>query len=233
MKDRTAFLACSAGGGIPRHFTSLAFVLLLLPALAAAQPRFQLRRTTQQSSPFMVRLFAGYNGVTEPSDALQDMIENTWNTSWGGLMLGLQGGVVVDTIGIPVLVGGEVYYHRMAKRYLGVVPGTFYTSDSSRVSLDEYIGGYGAQLLLILEPFPRTHIMFGAGLLYLNGSVETESEITGLFPDIWMGTVSASLAYALLKYDQGSIDAMFRLTKGFGTYGSLQFQSLLNFTFLF
>ena len=217
-----------------RHPVLLALlVAFCLPAISIAQPKFQLKRTTREATPFMVRLYGGYNGMTEPSDALQDKIEGTIATSWGGLQVGLQLAVIIDTIGVPFWLGGEVSNQRIGKRHLAKRTDVFYSSDSTAVGKDEYIGGFGMQFLLFIDPFQRTQIILGCGALYFSGRVDSESDVTGLIPEIWMGTATAGISYAIFKYEHGSIDTYFRLTKGFGTFGSLHFQSLLCFTFAF
>ncbi len=206
---------------------------LLPPVWASAQPKFQLQRTKKESTPFIMRLLGGYNGVAEPSDALQDLFENTQSTQWGGVMAAVQGLFPIDTVLVPISVGADLFYHRMIKRFLGRRPEVFYASDGSSVNADETVSGYGGNAILAMLFTPRLSLHLAAGALYIHGDADVESEVTGLFQPVWMFTAHAAVNYALLTYDHGSIDATFRFTRGFGVYGSFHLQSLLGFTFNF
>ncbi|MDH7516492.1 MAG: hypothetical protein QHI48_11535 [Bacteroidota bacterium] len=221
---------------LSRYNGALCAVLVIvstLPPLLEAQPKLQLKRTRRESTPFTMRLLGGYNGVSEPSDALQDLIECTPTTIWGGVMAGAQGIIPLDTLGFPLSLGFEAYYHRMAKRWLGLRPEVKYVSDGSDVRTDEYIHGIGVDLLVqaALSRFFTIHL--GGGPLCLFATADIDSEVSGLFPTTWMPCVFGAVNYALLRYEHGSIDGTIRLTKGFGRYGSFHFQSLLAFTFNF
>lgn len=213
--------------------------LILLCAFAApfaegiAQPRFQLQRTKRETMPISVQLYGGYNGISDPSDRLQDLYENTSLTSWGGVMIGLKVRAAIDTVVRPVWAGIDLYYHRTAKRWLYDKPSVVYASDSSRVHADERLASYGFHLFGSFELFPAVCIELGGGFQYLHASNDIESPLLGLFEPVWVGTGMAGVDIALLRYEHGSINGNFRLVKGFGEYGSVHFQSLLAFTFSF
>ena len=181
----------------------------------------------------MLQLFGGYNGMSDPSEKFQDQFENTIFTAWGGILVGIQGAMLIDTIGLPFWVGAEATYQRMGKRYLAQIPGVFYRSDSSKVEYDERVFAVGGQLYLMISVIERIHVQLGGGMQYLFGKTDVESEVMGLFQPAWVPTVMGALNLEMLRYEHGSIDANFRAMKGFGDYGSFQFQSALGFTFDF
>lgn len=198
-----------------------------------AQKRLELRRTQRKSNPVMVQLYAGYNGMSNPADTLQNLFINRDYIEWSGLMLGVQTLIPVDTLGLPMWIGLDFYYHRMAKRFLRTITTVFYKSDSSRVYGEERLGGYGANLLIAFDIISRFQLQLGGGIQYLDSEVNVESEVVGLFESQWIPSVAGSINIELLKYEHGSIDANFRVAKSFGTFGSIHFQSLLGFTFDF
>lgn len=215
-------------------------ILLLLTALFAlpavsvySQTRFELKRTKHDSRPKMLQIFGGFNGISDPSEKLQDQFENTIFTDWGGILVGLQGLMVLDTIGLPFWAGVEFNYQRMAKRYLAQIPGVYYKSDSTKVEFDERVFALGGQALFMITVIDRVHIQLGGGVQYLFSMNDVESEVVGLFQSIWIPTLTGAINMKLLRYDHGSIDINFRAMKGLGEYGSFQFQSALGFTFDF
>lgn len=219
----------------PRAALPLLLLLALaLPAMeAAAQPKFQLQRTKRVSTPVCVQLYGGYNGMSEPSDKLQDSYENTALTAWGGVMIGIKTRVAIDTLVLPIWGGLDLYYHRTVKRWLEDVRTVYYASDSSRVRADERLSSYGFHLYASIALFPTLYLEFGGGAQYLYARTDVDSEVHGLFQPVWVATGMAGLDITLLRYDHGGINGDFRLVKGFGEYGSLHFQSLLVFSFNF
>jgi hypothetical protein len=211
------------------------FLVLLLFAVgsADAQGRFQLKRTKKEGIPINVSLLAGYNGMNNPADRIQDAFDHTVLTSSGGVMLGLQGLIRIDTVLLPIWVGPEAYYHRVAKRWTKDKEEVRFPDEEGRVDAVETMGGYGANLLVVLGPVSGISLMLGGGMQYLLATVDIETAVLGAFGEHWVPVGLAGLTFQLLKYEHGSIDLQVRGMQGFGDYGSFQVQTLLGFTFGF
>jgi hypothetical protein len=214
---------------------SLLVIALLLANPAYGQGRFRLKRTKSEAFPLTIQLYGGYNGMSHPSEQLQKDFE-TVNNAWGGVMLGVKTRVMIDTILRPFWIGLDLYYHSTAKRSLAAKHldySVYYASDSSQVNAYEYLNTYGAHLYFAIDVYKRVFIEFGGGVQYLVSNADITSDVVGLYSPVWIPTVMGGISAPLLRYDHGSIDAYLRITKGFGTYGSVHFQSLLEFTFNF
>jgi hypothetical protein len=212
----------------------LALVITSLSAYEMnAQARIQLKRTNKTSVPFSVMIFGGYNGIMDPSEKLQDMFEGTISTSWGGLLVGIAGLVTIDTLWKPLSAGAEFTYERMGQRYLAKRPEVRYPDEETQVESDEYLRSYGAQALIGYDIHERLQLILGAGFQHIYSVSDVEGKVTGLFAPVTIATAMAGANVGLLKYDHGSIDASFRCLKGFGEWGSIQFQSTLTFSFDF
>jgi len=212
---------------------SLLLLLFCLSLGAAAQPRYKLKRTKTESIPVTARLYGGYNGMSDPSDKLQDQFENTLSTSWGGIMIGLQSLIHIDTIGLPLWAGLDVNYSLVSRRFLLQIPTVSYVSDGSRVYADERLYGVAIHGLFAIDIFKPLQLQFGGGMQYLASSYDVDSEIEGTFEPVWVPCVVLSGVFSLLEYDHGSIEANLRAVKGFEENGSFHFQSILAFTFDF
>ena len=215
--------------------------LVLLSALGvqlAAQEttEFKLKRTKKETVPVVITLLGGYNGVSNPSEKLQDMFENTNFTSWGGLMVALQFAVNIDSLpgGSPLWIGGEMYVKRIATRWLADVDDVYYPGEEDvLVEVLETLGAYGGGLFVALDPFDLFTLQLGAGIQYLRASIDSEAEIVGLFQPQLTPTATVGAFLPLFRYDHGNLSANFRAMWGFGEYGSFEFQSLFGFIFLF
>ena len=212
---------------------SLLIVLLCVQPLHA-QEGFRLKRTKRVSTPISIQIFGGYNGMSDPSEALQDMFENTNRTSWGGLMLGAQAAIEIDTVfGFSFWGGVEGYYHRLATRWLADKPDVGFPDSDELVQHTETLSAFGGNIFLAYGPLWIFTLQVGGGLQYLSGHVDTSIPINGLFQSQVVPVFLGAVNVRLLSYDHGSIDAIFRSFRGFGDYGSYQQQSLIGFTFLF
>ena len=222
--------------GAPGLFALLALCFLLAGGAAeqaSAQPKFQLKRTKRETMPVTVRLYGGYNGMSEIAEPFQDRFENTIETEWGGLLMGLQGSVLIDTIGRPFWLGVDVSSFRLAKRRLIKREDVYYRNDSTAVDAIEQVNGLGFHMILTIDVVPRIGLQLGAGVQYLSGSADVVSDVVGLFEPRWIPSVFAVVTVTALKYEHGSIDFDFRGMQGIDGYGSFQFQSMLVFTFNF
>ena len=213
-------------------------LLLACPAQSSAQNPFRLKRTKQESVPITVTLLAGYNGMSDPAAPYQDSFENTNLTSLGGLGLGLQGMIDLDTLVTRIRVGAEVSYFRMFKRALYDDRGVHFIgeewSTENPVDAIESLWGIGASAIVAFGPVWNLSIILGAGAEYHAPRVDKDLPITGTLTEARViPAAMAAVNLILLEYDHGSIDIQIRGTKGFGEYGSAQLQSLLGFTFLF
>ena len=213
--------------------STLCVLLLASSSDAVAQPKFQIKRTKRESTPIAIRLFGGYNGVSDPSEKFQDRFENTVETLWGGLLAGVQGSVLVDTIGRPIWAGLELSHSRIAKRRMARHVGVYYKSDSSEVDKNEVVSAYAINVMVTIDVIKRVSVQLGGGAQYLYGTADVVSDVAGLFETRWIPAVFGALSLTALHYEHGSIDFDFRAMKGFGEYGCFQFQSLLCFTFDF
>ncbi len=199
-----------------------------------AQDGFRLKRTKKETVPINAQVLAGYNGMTTPANIIQDRFAHSNLTSYGGLAVGLQGMVELDTILTQIWVGAEVSYYRMAKRWLADDPAVYYPGENIRVDAVETLWGMGANLIFAIGPVSRFTLIFGPGVQYQDARVDSKLQIEGnLYEDRVIPTALASVNFQLLRYDHGSIDSNFRGLWGFGDYGSFQFQSMLGFTFNF
>jgi hypothetical protein len=222
----------------PQTFRSTVVIATLLLAFGfhelQAQDGFRLKRTKKESVPINVQVLAGYNGMSDPADKIQDIFDHTNLTSFGGVGVGLQGMIELDTIVTRIWAGAEVSYYRMAKRWLADDPGVYYPGEDLRVHAVETLWGLGANAVIALGPVYRVTLIFGPGIQYHDARVDSELQIEGnLYEDRIVPTALGSVNAQLLKYDHGSIDINFRGIWGFGDYGSFQFQSMLGFTFNF
>lgn len=206
-----------------------------LPTISTAQSPFRLKRTKKESVPINVTLLAGYNGISEPAEIYQDRFENTNLTAIGGFAMGLQAMIELDTLLTQVWFGGEVSYSRMYKRALYDDPGVYYTGEPGKpVDAIESLWAIGANAFIAIGPVSQFMLIIGGGTQYHNALVDKDLPITGtLTNDRFIPVAMAALNIMLLEYDHGSIDAQFRGIKGIGDYGSVQFQSMLAFTFAF
>jgi hypothetical protein len=200
-----------------------------------AQGTFRLKRSKSQSFPLTIQLYGGYNSMNHPAEKLQKDFE-TVNNSWGGVMLGLKARMRLDTILRPVWFGIDMYYHGTAKRYLPAKysdSSVYYASDHSPVNAWEYLYTLGGNLFFAIDVYKRIFIEFGGGMQYMISKADVTSDVVGLYKPVWIPVLMAGITVPLLRYEHGSIDAHIRFTKGSGEYGSLHFQSLLQFTFNF
>ncbi|MBE0645909.1 MAG: hypothetical protein IH600_17645 [Bacteroidetes bacterium] len=220
---------------IESSFIVIALVLsLALPDAMYAQNSFRLKRTKKESIPINVALMAGYNGMSEPADILQDKFENTNLTSIGGLALGLQAMIELDTVLVRIWVGAEGGYYRMMKRALYDDPGVHYIGEEGPVEAIESLWGIGANAFVAFGPVAQMTLLLGGGMQYQDARLDKQLPIEGtLTEDRIIPVALAALNVMLLEYDHGSIDAQLRGLKGFGDYGNIQFQSMLAFTFNF
>ncbi len=200
---------------------------------AAAQSRFQLRRTKKESVPVNATLYAGYNGMTEPTDIMQDMFDHTNETSWGGVLIGLQGMYRLDTSFVPIWAGLDVYYNRIGKRWTMDKESVRFPDEPGLVDAVERVHGYGVNAVLGIGPVARIQLLLGGGIQYLTAQLDPALDVLGLFEAQIVPTVLVGGNVQLLVYDHGSIDYTARVLKGFGDYGATQFQSTLGFTFSF
>lgn len=208
--------------------------VMILPAALQAQSPFRLKRMQKESVPINVTLMAGYNGMSEPAEIHQHRFENTNLTSNGGLALGLQGMVELDTVVVRIWVGAEVSYYRMYKRALYDDPDVHYIGEDTPVDAIESLWGLGANGILAFGPVLHVTLLLGGGLQYQDARIDSQLPIEGnLTEDRMIPVALAALNIILLEYDHGSIDAQLRGLKGFGDYGNIQFQSMLAFTFNF
>jgi hypothetical protein len=208
-------------------------LLLACPQEAGAQSKFQIKRTKRETTPISVRLIGGFNGISDPSEPFQDRFENTVETLWGGLFAGLQGSILVDTIGRPFWAGLELAHMSVAKRRMAKKVGVYYRSDSSEVDKNETVSAYGIQALLTVDVMRRVSVQIGGGAQYMYSNADVVSDVAGLFETRWVPTMVGALSLTALEYEHGSIDFDFRAMQGFGDYGCFQFQSLICFTFNF
>jgi len=200
-----------------------------------AQSTFRLKRTKKESVPINVQLLVGYNGMSDPAEIIQDIYEHSNLTILGGVAVGLQGMIAVDSILTTLWIGLEISYARMAQRWLLDDPNVHYIGEpDSRVDAVERLWGMGGNLLFAIGPISRVTLIFGPGMQYQDARVDKDLPMEGtLYEDRIIATALGSVNLQLLVYDHGSIDANFRGLWGFGEYGSFQFQSMLGFTFNF
>jgi hypothetical protein len=210
-----------------------AFLAGLYTTSAEAQGRFQLRRTKSEGIPINATILAGYNGMNNPADVIQDNFDHTVLSSNGGVMIGLQGVMRIDTTILPVWVGAEAYYHRVAKRWTLERPEIRFPDEEGRVDAVETMGAYGGHIIVMLGPVSSISLILGGGMQYLNATLDSDATVLGLFGSHWVPTALAGVNLNLLTYEHGSIDLQLRGMKGFQEYGSFQVQSLLGFTFAF
>lgn len=214
---------------------TLLFVLLLnLNALA--QPKLKLQRTTGKGVPIVVKIYSGYNGVSDPSDLLQDKFENTFSTTWGGVVLGLQIMMRIDTVGVPFGAGLDFSYQRMVNRNLAKRPEVRYVDSpdsTAEVKAEEELHAYMALLFVDFEVIPRINVQVGGGFQYLYAKSDVVGKVTGLFETTYVPVISGALCLKLLANEHGSINFDLRCVRGFGDYGSFHIQSLLAFNFNF
>ncbi len=207
--------------------------LLVSDAAAQSKPRFQIKRTKRDSLPVRAQLYGGYNGMSHPSDKMQDMFEGSGMTSWSGVMLGMQVSVPIDTLFIPVWIGVDGHYQRLGKRNMrskGVVT----KSDGLPIpSTIETAQSWGGSLLIGFDLFPRFTLLLGGGPSFYSSTHDAISEVIGDFQDVTVWTVTGAVNYSILRYEHGSIDTQFRAHQGFGEWGNFQVESLLGFTFNF
>jgi hypothetical protein len=215
------------------HIVVISALALLICSDVAAQGRFQLRRTQVEGIPINVSIIAGYNGLNEVADLIQDAFDHTVLTTHGGVMLGLRGTIRIDTMFLPIWVGAESYYHRMSKRWTKDKPEVRWPDEEGRVDAVETMGAYGGNVLFVFGPVSGIAVVLGAGLQYLDSVIDIGEGPLGGFGSHYVGTAVAGLDFILLSYEHGSIDLQFRGMKGFGRYGSFHVQSLLGFTFSF
>jgi len=208
-------------------------MLALLGSTATAQGRFQLKRTKTEGIPINVSLLAGYNGMTEPADVIQDAFDHTVLSSNGGVMLGIQAAVRLDTLLLPIWVGVEGYYNRISKRWTKDKPEVYFPDEEGRVDAVETLGGYGGNIIVMVGPVARISLIVGCGVQYLDADIDTDATVLGTFGSHYVPTVLAGGVFQLLVYEHGSIDLQLRGLKGIGEYGSVQLQSVLGFTFNF
>ncbi|MDX9759589.1 MAG: hypothetical protein RBU27_10545 [Bacteroidota bacterium] len=227
---------------ISRHFflSTIAVIVVLhaVPDHAEAQNPFRLKRTKQESVPITVTLLAGYNGMSDPAEPYQDSFENTNLTSLGGLGVGLQGMIDLDTLLVRIRIGAEVTYFRMFRRALYDDRGVHFVgeewSTEHPVDAIESLWGIGANALVAFGPVWNLSIILGAGLEYHAPRIDKDLPITGTLTEPRViPAAMAAVNLILLEYDHGSIDMQIRGTKGFGDHGNVQLQSLLGFTFIF
>lgn len=206
-----------------------------LPSVSQAQNPFRLKRTKKETVPINVTLLAGYNGISEPAEIYQDRFENTNLTAIGGFATGLQAMVEIDTLLTQLWIGGEVSYCRMYKRALYDDPGVYYTGEPGKpVDAIESLWAVGANAFVAIGPVWQFMLIVGGGTQYHDAVVDKDLPISGtLTRNRFIPVGMAALNIMLLEYDHGSIDAQFRGIKGIGDYGSVQFQSMLAFTFAF
>jgi hypothetical protein len=219
----------------PTIFVIFALVLsLALPHAIQAQNSFRLKRTKKESTPINVALMAGYNGISEPAEILQDRFENTNLTSIGGPAFCLQAMIELDTLLVRIWAGAEGSYYRMMKRALYDDPGVHYVGEEGPVDAIESLWGIGANAFLAFGPVAHITIILGGGMQYQDARIDKQLPIEGtLTEDQVIPVAFAAVNVILLEYDHGSIDAQFRGLKGFGDYGNIHFQSMLAFTFNF
>jgi hypothetical protein len=210
-----------------------AFLTGLATTSVEAQGRFQLRRTKSEGIPINATILAGYNGMNNPADVIQDAFDHTVLSSTGGVMIGLQGVIRIDTTLLPVWVGAEAYYHRIAKRWTMDRPEIRFPDEEGRVDAVETMGAYGGHIIVMIGPVSSISLILGGGMQYLNATLDRNETVLGLFGSHWVPSALAGVNFNLLTYDHGSIDLQLRGMQGFREYGSFQFQSLLGFTFGF
>lgn len=234
---RRARARARAVPALPRLSSSLLalILILLLAADAGAQskPKFQIKRTKRDTMPVRVQLYGGYNGMSHPSEKMQDMFEGSGMTSWSGVMLGLQAMVPVDTLLVPIWVGVDAHYQRHGKRNMRSM-GVVTKSDGMPIPTTiETVKAWGGSVLFGFDLFPAFTLIAGGGPSFVSGSHDALSEVIGDFQDVTVWTVTGAVNYSVLRYDHGSIDTQFRVHQGFGEWGNFQFESLLAFTFNF
>jgi hypothetical protein len=211
-------------------------LLAVLGTCALAQPetKFGLKRTKKETIPMNFVLLGGYNGMTKPSDNLQDMFDHTNESSWSGYMLGFQALLRIDTLGVIPFWGGlEFSAARKGKRWLADKSSVSYPGETVPVQYTETLGYLGVDMLFVFGPWNKISIVLGGGSQFLNSKVDTDTQINGLVPEQWIPAAIAGMVYHFFTYEHGSIDANFRFSKTFGNYGSLEFQTLLGFSFNF
>ncbi len=207
---------------------------ILLPSAMHAQSEFRLQRTKKESIPINFSLMAGYNGISEPAEILQDRFENTNLTSIGGVSFGLQGMIELDTLLVRIWAGADLGYYRMMKRALYDDPDVRYIGEEGPVDAIESLWGIGANAFLAFGPVARVMILIGGGMQYQDARIDKQLPLEGnLTEDQLLPVGFAALRLILFEYAHGSIDAQFRGLKGFGDYGNVHFQSMLSFTFAF
>ncbi len=216
-------------------FTALLGCILLLLSVqdAGAQARLKLKRTNDTKIPWYILLYGGYNGMSEPSEQLQDMFENTVKTSWGGVIMAAQGLVQIDTLWRPLLGGVEVYYQRMVSRHLAKREEVHYPDDTTPVESIETLWAWGVQAIIAWDVHENAQIGVGGGFQHIYSQSDVEGKVTGLMQPVTFPTVSGQFIWRLLKYDHGSINGFFRVMKGFGEWGSIEFHSAVLFSFDF
>ncbi len=223
---------------LPRLSSSLLalILILLLAADAGAQtkPKFQIKRTKRDSMPVRAQLYGGYNGMSNPSDKMQDMFEGNGLLTWSGVMMGVQAMVPIDTLLVPIWVGLDVHYQLHGKRDMKPMNVRTKIDDKPlQNKVVETVSAWGGSLLIGIELLPSLTLLGGGGPSFVIGSHDAMSELTGDFQDVLVWTVTGAVNYSVLRYDHGSIDTQFRVHQGFGDWGNFQFESLLGFTFNF
>ena len=176
-----------------------------------AQSSFRLKRTKKESIPITAQVYAGYNGMSDPADKLQDIYEGSSLTSLGGLAVGVQAMIEIDTVLTRIWIGADVSYYRMAKRWLADDPEVVYPGEDIRVDAVERLWGAGANLIFGLGPIWRITIQGGPGFQYHDPRIDSDLQIEGnVYESKFIPTALLSFGFQLLKYDHGSIDAKFR-----------------------
>lgn len=221
-----------------KHSVPLLLVLVLLacsPTLHA-QPKLKLQRTSGKGVPIILKLYGGYNGISDPSNALQDKFEGTFSTTWGGVVLGFQTLLRIDTVGFPLSAGLDLSYQRLVNRNLAKRTDVRYLDgrdSTTEVKAEETLHAYMPLLVADFELIPRINIQVGGGFQYIYSRSNVDGLVSGLFSPTMVPVVFGSLCLKILAYDHGSINYDARFLKGFGEYGSFHTQSLLAFTFNF
>lgn len=215
----------------------LSALAVLTTAPSQAQESFRLKRTKKESTPINLQLLAGYNGMSEPSEFYQDRFENTNLTAIGGLAIGLQGMIELDTLLTQIWLGADVTYFRMYKRALYDDPGVYFVGEpesGGTVDAIEALWGVGANAFVAIGPVWKFSLLLGGGMQFHDASIDKNLPLEGsLTEDRFIPVAMAAINIILLDYDHGSIDAQLRGVKGFGEYGSVHLQSMLGFTFAF
>jgi hypothetical protein len=210
-------------------------IILIGSSAVIAQPRFILKRTNKESTPVFVQILGGYNGVSDPAEAIQIRVRDIDGNTYGGVMMGIQVAMTLDSMfRQPLWFGTEVYYHRFVDRDLSAQSDVFYPDEPELpVKYIEVLHSVGAQLFFAYNIVRRFQLQLGGGVQYMYTQVSIPTDVSGLFEPQVIPTASVMGRFILLEYDHGSIDVNIRGMQGFGEYGSFEVQSLLGFTFRF